>query len=128
MIKVALALLILLSAFVAQAQQTPSPLSLKTINLVKISAQDRLATASSADGALHLIKVGDELGKGAHVTEIAKGRVVVEETTDQGLETVFLILDNGVQRIERIRKTSSERKPLTATGTFSIPVEAQPIK
>jgi hypothetical protein len=126
MVKSNFLLIFVLLPFAALAQESAAPLSLKTVKIVKISAQDRLATASSADGALHLIQVGDELGKGAQVTEITKGRVVVEETTDQGLETVFLILDNGVQRIERIRKTSGERKPLTATGTFSIPVEAQP--
>jgi len=127
MVKSILLLILVLLPLPVLAQETAT-LSLKTIKIVKISAQDRLATVKSADGILHLLKIGDELGKGAKVSDITKGKIVVEETTDQGVETVFLILDNGVQRIEKIRKTSGEHRPLTATGTFSIPVEAQPVK
>ncbi|MEW6215867.1 MAG: hypothetical protein AB1478_11815, partial [Nitrospirota bacterium] len=61
-------------------------------------------------------------GYGLRVVEITKGRVVIEEKTDKGIETVIIRLEDEVpsyglrvtgsglkkQRIERIRKALEE--------------------
>ncbi len=69
------------------------------------------------DGKMQIIKVGDEMQsdqrstssgrqKGIQkVIEITKGRVIVEENTEKGIETVIIRLENGKQRTERIKKT-----------------------
>ena len=48
------------------------------------------------------------------VVEIAAGRVVFEEMTDEGFETVIIRLENGKQRVERIRKVVEEQPLLSA--------------
>lgn len=128
MIRTFLVVVLLALASLAWAEEKGTQLTLKNIRLVKISHEDRLATAKGPDGALRLLRVGDQLGKEAKVTEITRGKVVVEETTDRGVEAVFLVLDNGVQRVERIAKTTGERKNLATIGTISIPVPAQPVQ
>lgn len=41
---------------------------------------------------------------GLRVTEISEGRIVFEERTNKGLETVIIRVENGKQKIERISK------------------------
>jgi hypothetical protein len=41
---------------------------------------------------------------GLRVTEISEGRIVFEERTKKGLETVIIRIENGKQKIERISK------------------------
>ena len=43
------------------------------------------------------------------VVEIAKGRVVLEEETENGIETVIIRLDKGKQTVERIKRTPDEQ-------------------
>lgn len=41
---------------------------------------------------------------GLRVTEVSEGRIVFEERTKKGLETVIIRKENGKQKIERISK------------------------
>jgi hypothetical protein len=41
---------------------------------------------------------------GLRVTEISEGRIVLEEKTNKGIETVIVRIENGKQKIERISK------------------------
>jgi hypothetical protein len=45
------------------------------------------------------------------IVEITKGRVVIEEKTDSGPETVIIRLEDGKQRVERIKK-GVDKQPL----------------
>ncbi len=85
------------------------------------------AIVQTADGETKTIKAGDRIGKsefgvissefgvkdkkdkqaqsaGLMVTEISEGRIVFEERTRKGLETVIIRVENGKQKIERISK------------------------
>jgi hypothetical protein len=81
-----------------------SAASLDKIQFIKIAPQDAKAVMKRADGKLAVIKQGDAIAEGVMVKEIAAGRIVLEENTDRGPETVIVRLDNGRQRIERLRK------------------------
>ncbi|HEC97240.1 MAG TPA: hypothetical protein ENI58_03675 [Nitrospirae bacterium] len=48
-------------------------------------------------------------GYGLRVVEITSGRVVFEERTERGIETVIVRVADGKQRIERIRRAGEER-------------------
>ena len=85
------------------------------------------AIVKTADGKTKTIKVGDVIGKsefgvmssefgvndkkdkpvqsaGLRVTEISEGRIVFEERTNRGIETVIIRVEAGKQKIERISK------------------------
>lgn len=96
------------------------------IQVLKISAEDERATVKTADGKIKTIKVGEIIEKeefrvqsaeaeiqssklkgkssGLRVTEISDGRIVFEEKTKKGIETVIIRVENGKQKIERISK------------------------
>ena len=82
---------------------------LDTIHLLKISSQDERAIVKMEDGSMKIIKPGDVIGKRGKVVEITAGRVVFEENTEKGIETVIIRLENGKQRIERIKKTPDKQ-------------------
>ncbi len=48
---------------------------------------------------------------GLRVTEISEGRIVLEERTNKGIETVIMRVENGKQKMERISKVP-ESKPI----------------
>lgn len=48
---------------------------------------------------------------GLSVTEISEGRIVLEEKTNKGIETVIMRVENGKQKIEWISK-APESKPV----------------
>jgi hypothetical protein len=86
----------------------------ESIHIIKISSQDESAIVRTPDGRMQIIKVGDILrvagsGSGLRVIEITSGRVVFEEKTERGIETVIVRVVDGKQRIERIRKAGEER-------------------
>jgi hypothetical protein len=83
---------------------------IESIRVVQISPRDGRAVVKTPDGAMQMIKVGDTVGDGGRVTEIAKDRVVMETGTGQGAETVIFRLDGSSRTIERLRKTG-ERQP-----------------
>lgn len=85
--------------------------SLENIQFIKIAPQDAKAVLKGADGKLVVIKPGDAIAEGVTVKEITSGRIVLEEKTDIGLETVIVRMVNDKAKIERIRK-QPENKPV----------------
>jgi len=107
---------------------------LDSIQILKISPRDERAVIKTSDRELKIIKVGDVLQVQStefkvqspeiemkselspkttelKVIEIAKVRVVLEENTEKGIETVIIRFEDGKQRIERIKKTP-DKQPL----------------
>jgi len=74
------------------------------IQVLKISPENERALIRDPEGRNQILKVGDRIGDHGKVVEIAEGRVVIEERTDQGAETVIIRFEKGTQRVERIRK------------------------
>lgn len=93
---------------------------LDTIRLIKLSPQDARAVVKGADGKLQVVKPGDRLGERVTVKEIAVDRVVLEEQTDTGLETVIVTTENGANRIERLQRRPDKR-PLLSAPTVLAP-------
>ncbi len=90
--------------------------SFDSIHVLKISPQDERAVIKTTDRELKIIKVGDSIGQNGKVVEIAKGRVVIEVKTADGIEKVVIRLEDGKQKIERIRKTPDKQPLLYAPG------------
>ena len=86
-----------------------SALANDTIPLLKISAQDQRAIIKTSDGKMQIIKPGDMVGDDK-VVEITAGRVVFEEKTGSDTETFIIRLEDGKQRVERIKK-AAEKQP-----------------
>ena len=78
--------------------------AIDSIHLLKISPQDSRAIVKTEDGAMKINKPGDEIGGIGKVVEITAGRVVIEEMTDGGRETVIIRLEDGKQKVERISR------------------------
>jgi hypothetical protein len=88
------------------------------IQVLNISAEDERAVIKTPDGNIQVIKAGDVLrdqqsvgqkNNEVRVVEITTGRVVLEDRTQTGSETVIIRLADGKQRIERIRKLPDNR-------------------
>jgi hypothetical protein len=90
---------------------------LDDFKVVKISVQEKMAVIKSTDENLQIIKVGDKIGTNGKVTEITKGRIVIEELTDRGMETVIIRVENGDQSVERISRVVMDRGQLYAPST-----------
>jgi hypothetical protein len=94
----------------------------ESIQVMRIMVQDERAVIKTPDGNMRVIKVGDVIGKGdlrvpgsgLRVLEIIEGRIVFEERTDKGVETVIVRIEDGKQRVERIRKFGDKQAPLYA--------------
>ncbi len=86
--------------------------NIDAIQVLKISGSDQRAVIKDIDGKTKLIKPGDPIGKTAKIVEIAAGRVVIEEKAGNQAETVIIRLEDGKQRVERIRKTGEKQPPL----------------
>lgn len=99
-------------AFVILTAQPLFALSPEEIQVVKISPKDERAVIKTHENDLQVIKVGDSLGHYGRVIEITKGRIVIEARSDRGSEIVIIRIENGRQRIERIRKAGDERPVL----------------
>jgi hypothetical protein len=100
-------LAILILAFLVseiKAQQV----TVESIRILRIIEQDERAMIKLPDGRMHILKVGDSIGKSGKVIEIVEGRIVIEERTEKGPETVIIRFENGKQRIERISKTGDK--------------------
>ncbi len=107
--------------FVASAEQGLPAMSVSDLKIIKISARDERAVVKIRDGTLRVIKVGDAIGTQAKVMAIATGRVVIQEVTPRGMETVIIRLENGEQRVERIRKVRAAQPPLYAPQPVTPP-------
>lgn len=81
------------------------------IRVVKIAPMEERAVIKVRDGTLRLIKTGDVIYEGGKVLEITDGRILVEEATEEGVETIIIRLKDGKQTVERVRKVF-ERKPI----------------
>ena len=92
--------------------------TLDRIQYIKIAPQDARAVIKGADGKLAVIKPGDAIAEGVTVKEIAAGRIVLEEKTDRGLETVIVRMVNDKSSIERLRKLP-ENRPVPVAPTMS---------
>lgn len=87
---------------------------LDKVQFIKIAPQDQKAVIKAADGKLQVIKPGDVIGETVTVKEIATGRIVLEEKTDKGPETIIVRMTNDKARIERLSRTPESRPLLTA--------------
>jgi hypothetical protein len=76
--------------------------SFDNIRFIKIAPHDDKAVIKAADGKLRVVMPGDTIGNTLRVKEIAQGRVVLEENTGSGPETVIVRVENGRQQIERV--------------------------
>ncbi len=85
-----------------------------SVQLLKISAQDQRAVIKTSDGKMQIIKPGDVVGDESKVLEITAGRVVFEEKRSNDLEQVIVRLENGKQRVERIKKAGEKQAQLYA--------------
>ena len=102
--KLAILALAVSITFISFREELLQASDVDSIQLLRISSQDERATIKSLDGKMRIIKVGDLLGEKSKVTEITEGRIVIEEITDKGIETVVIRVVNGKQRVERISK------------------------
>ena len=100
---VVLALMIVI-VLVTSARGQAQEITVEGIQIVRILDQDEKAMIKLPDGRMHILKVGDSVGKNGKVIEIVEGRIVIEERAEKGPETVIIRFENGKQRIERIRK------------------------
>jgi len=95
----------------AMAKEPSQTITADTIQVIRISAQDERAIIKAPDGKMQIIKVGDPIGKTGKVIEIAAGRVVIEEKKGKETEKIIIRLDDGKQKVERMKKTG-EKPPM----------------
>jgi len=93
-------------------KEPAKPLSVDTIQVLKIAPQDERAVIRTPDGEMRILKVGDQVGARGRVTEISKDRVVVQERIDKNseFETVIIRLLDGKQSVERIQKVADKQR------------------
>lgn len=94
------------------AEESSPPIPVNEIVVIKISAQDARAVIKIPGEKLRMIQTGDEIGARAKVIEIARERVVIEELTDKGTETVIIRFKDGQQSVERIRSVPEDSPQL----------------
>jgi len=98
--------------------------SLDKVQFIKIAPQDAKAVIKTADGKLQVIKAGDAIGETVTVKEIAANRIMLEEKTDKGPETIIVRMDNGKTRIERLRMHPDKTaQPMVAPA--AVPAQKQ---
>ena len=88
--------------------------SLDKIQFIKISSKDAKAVIKTAGGKLQVIKPGDVVDEGVTVKEITTGRIVLEQISDKGPETIIIRMANDKASIEFIRKQPENRPMLVA--------------
>ncbi len=115
-----LTLFIIMSSSVWGAE-TASSVSIDHIQVLRISPNEGKAVVRMPDNRALVIKAGDSIGHNARVIEVVEGRIVIEEKGPQGIETVIIRVEDGKQRVERIRKAVKEGPAL-----YSPSQEAKP--
>ena len=125
--------IILISALlipaIAAGKDAPKQLSVDTIQVLKIAGQDERAVIKTPDGKMEIIKVGDPIGDHAKVTEIATGRVVIEDKKGNETEKVIIRLDNGKQHVERLKKAGEPHPQTTVVKTSQeLPTQKPAVK
>jgi Tfp pilus assembly protein PilP len=97
------------------AQEPLHTIPLEHLQIARISPSDERAVIKMPNGTLQIIKAGDAIGnRDGRVTEIAPGRVVIEENVGGQVETVIVWLEDGTQRVERFSKTGEPAPPMFA--------------
>jgi hypothetical protein len=89
---------------------------LDNIQIIKIAPKDERAIVKMPEGEMKIIRVGDQIGDSGKIVEITKGRVIVEEKREKGIETVIIRLENGKQTIERIKRTPDKQPEIYKTN------------
>lgn len=92
-----------LFSWMAAACSPPAAIAAE-IQVVRISHEDRAAVIQTPEDRLTLITEGGRIPGLGKVTEISENRVVIDAPTKRGGETLIIRMENGRQRIERIRK------------------------
>ena len=121
-IRFSISILGILSLAVSAGEIKAQEVTAESIQILRIMEKDERAVIKTPDGNLRVVKVGDVIGKGdlgvpgsgLRVVEISEGRIVFEEKTDKGMETVIVRIEEGKQRVERIRKFGDKQAPLYA--------------
>jgi Tfp pilus assembly protein PilP len=98
--------------FLVSAKEPVQAITIESMQVIQIIPQEEKAIIKTPDAKRHILKVGDSIGKNGKVTEIVEGRIVIEERTEKGLETIIIRIENGKQRIERIRKVGDKQPVL----------------
>jgi hypothetical protein len=101
----------ILISLVVSARGQAQQITVESIQILRILDQEEKAMIKLPEGRTHILKVGDSVGKNGKVIEIVEGRIVIEEKTEKGPETVIIRFENGKQRTERIRKVG-DRQPV----------------
>lgn len=90
---------------------------LDKVRFIRISAQDSKAVIVTEDGKMRVVTLGDTIAENTTIMEIIPGRIILEEKTERGMETIIVRMDNGKTRIERLRRQPDESQPLVAPAT-----------
>jgi len=97
---------------------------LDKVQFIKVSHQDGKAVIRGADGKMTVVKIGDVVAENITVKDIVPSRVILEEKTSKGLETIVVRLDgNGKARIERLRKHVEKPVSLAVPALVPAPVK-----
>ncbi len=102
--RLAITTIVILIPFFVFAEEPLQTINVDDIRVIKISEAQAMAVIKTPAKKLQMVKVGDNIGDRGKVTEIAKGRIVIEETTDKGIITIIIRFENREQTIERISK------------------------
>lgn len=89
----------------AISQESSGSMSSEEIRVIKISGKDQMAVIKTLDDTIRLIRVGDSIGLNGKVTGISRGRIIIEEQSERGVETVIIHFDGAKQTLERISRT-----------------------
>jgi hypothetical protein len=108
---IVLALMIVILPFTS-VKGHAQEITVASIHILRIVEQEEKAMIKLPDGRMHILRVGDLIGKKGKVIEIVQGRIAIEEKTDKGPETVIIRFEDGKQRIERIRKVGDKQPVL----------------
>jgi len=100
--------------FLVSAKEPVQAINIESMQVIQIIPQEEKAIIKTPDGRMEVIKVGDSIGKSGKVVEIVEGRIVIEERTEKGPDTVIIRFEKGKQRIERIRKAGDKQPILYA--------------
>lgn len=82
------------------------------IQVVKIYPQEEWAIVKTKDSEKMIIKAGGPVGDTGEVIEITEGRVVIEKRTEKNIETIIIRVENGEQKIERIKRVGDKQPVL----------------
>lgn len=88
---------------------------LDKVQFIKVSAQEGKAVIRNAEGKMIVVKPGDSLAENVTVKSIIPDRVILEEKTERGVETVVVRFANsGKVRFERLSKPLEKSLPPAA--------------